>query len=254
MNRKLFVASAAALLAGCDSWKNSLNENAGVKDVLHVATRLNHSVIGTHGMAKLYAEADIDHDYPTNGDPTPTDATYQGLVRDGFRSYRMPVSGLVDHPQTFDLRQLRALATLSQITRHDCVEGWSVVGKWGGVPLAHLLALVKPATCGSVRGLLLVRSRRQRSAILRQHRRPSSGPPADPVGARSQRKTGRPRSRRSRPATHPDSARVQEHEVGCSGSNWSPTSRSSSAATAAIGKTRATNGTRAFDPLLTFLS
>jgi len=144
MNRGLFVASAAAMLAGCDSWKNSLNENDGVKRVLHVATRLNHAVIGTHGMAKLYSEADIDRDYPTNGDPTPADPVYQGLVNDGFRSYRLPVTGLVDHPQTFDLRQLRALATLSQITRHDCVEGWSVVGKWRGVPLAHFLALVRP--------------------------------------------------------------------------------------------------------------
>jgi DMSO/TMAO reductase YedYZ molybdopterin-dependent catalytic subunit len=144
MNRRLFVASAAALLAGCDSWKNSLNENEGVKNVLHVATRLDRATIGTRGMAKLYTEADIDRDYPTNGDPTPTDATYQSLVSQRFAPYRLPVSGLVDHPQSFDLRALRALATLSQITRHDCVEGWSVVGKWGGVPLAQFLALVKP--------------------------------------------------------------------------------------------------------------
>jgi DMSO/TMAO reductase YedYZ molybdopterin-dependent catalytic subunit len=144
MKRGLFLASAAAALVGCDSTKNALNENAGIKRVLHTAQSLNEVVIGTRGMAKLYGEADIDRNYPTNGDPTPTDATYQGLVQNGFRGYRLPVAGLVEHPQTFDLRQLRALATLTQITRHDCVEGWSVVGKWSGVPLGAFLALVQP--------------------------------------------------------------------------------------------------------------
>ena len=144
MNRQLFLASAAALLAGCDSTKNALNENAGVKSVLQLAEPLNHAVIGTHGMARLYGEADIDRDYPTNGDPTPSDLAYQTLVREGFASYRLAVGGLVEHPRSFDLKELRALATLSQITRHDCVEGWSVIGKWGGVPLGSFLALARP--------------------------------------------------------------------------------------------------------------
>jgi len=144
MNRQLFLASAAALLAGCDSTKNALNENPSVKSVLRLAEPLDRAVIGTHGMARLYGEADIDHDYPTNGDPTPSDLAYQTLVRDGFASYRLAVGGLVEHPQSFDLKELRALATLSQITRHDCVEGWSVIGKWGGVPLGTFLALVRP--------------------------------------------------------------------------------------------------------------
>ncbi|MBD5634256.1 MAG: molybdopterin-dependent oxidoreductase [Candidatus Eremiobacteraeota bacterium] len=144
MKRRSFIASAAAALAGCDSTKNALNENAGVKSVLRVAQQLNHSVIGTHGMAKLYAEADIDRDYPTNGNPTPTDGIYRALVRGGFASYGLPVGGLVERPHTFDLGQLRKLATLSEITRHDCVEGWSVIGKWGGVPVRTILALVRP--------------------------------------------------------------------------------------------------------------
>jgi DMSO/TMAO reductase YedYZ molybdopterin-dependent catalytic subunit len=144
MNRRLFLAASAAVLAGCDATKNALNENERIKSVLEIAQNLNEAAIGTRGSARLYTEADIDRDYPTNGDPTPTDPAYQALVRDGFRSYRLPVGGLVEHAQSFDLRQLRALATLSQITRHDCVEGWSVIGKWGGVPLGAFLALVRP--------------------------------------------------------------------------------------------------------------
>ena len=33
----------------------------------------------------------------------------------------------------------------TQITRHDCVEGWSAIGKWTGVPLSTLLALGEAA-------------------------------------------------------------------------------------------------------------
>jgi DMSO/TMAO reductase YedYZ molybdopterin-dependent catalytic subunit len=61
-----------------------------------------------------------------------------------FAGYTLPITGLVDHPMTLSLHELGALATLAQITRHDCVEGWSVVGKWTGVPLARILAMVAP--------------------------------------------------------------------------------------------------------------
>jgi DMSO/TMAO reductase YedYZ molybdopterin-dependent catalytic subunit len=145
VKRGLFVASSiAAALAGCDRVTNSLNNSGPVRAVVDSAERLDDFVIGTRGMAKLYNERDITVDYPTNGNDTPSDQTYQRLVSNRFATYRLAVSGLVDHPATFDLRQLHALADLTQITRHDCVEGWSVVGKWTGVPLGAFLRLVKP--------------------------------------------------------------------------------------------------------------
>ncbi len=145
MKRRLFIASSlAAALAGCANTTNGLNENPQVHDALKLAEKLDHAIIGTHGDAKLYAASDITSPFPTNGDDTPTDGLYANLAREGFAGYRLPVAGLVEHPQTFDLRSLRALATLNQITRHDCVEGWSVVGDWRGVPLGTFLGLVRP--------------------------------------------------------------------------------------------------------------
>lgn len=47
-------------------------------------------------------------------------------------------------PAGFTLEELRAMPSRTQITRHDCVEGWSAIGKWTGVPLSHVLALVRP--------------------------------------------------------------------------------------------------------------
>src|SRR5258708_10462479 len=40
-----------------------------------------------------------------------------------------------------------ALPSRTQITRHDCVEGWSCIGKWKGVPISEVIERVglKPA-------------------------------------------------------------------------------------------------------------
>ncbi len=146
MKRSLFVAtSLSAALASCARVTNGLNENAQVRGVIDSAEGLDHSLISTRGMAKLYSDAEITQDFPTNGLATPTsDQAYAGLLQSHFATYTLPVIGAVDRPQTFSLKQLQALTSLSQATRHDCVEGWSVVGKWAGVPLGKLLALVAP--------------------------------------------------------------------------------------------------------------
>jgi len=145
LRRRLFVASSiATALGGCAQVTNALNEWGPARGVLDSAQTVNHAIIGTRGMAKLYRDADVNETFPTNGLDTPSDARYTQIVRDDYATYRLPVSGLIEHPQTFAYPQLRALATLSQNTRHDCVEGWSVVGKFGGVPLRSLLALVRP--------------------------------------------------------------------------------------------------------------
>ena len=62
-------------------------------------------------------------------------------------TYRLEVGGLVDKPLTLGLDTLRAMPSRTQITRHDCVEGWSCIAKWTGVPLSTILdeAKVKPA-------------------------------------------------------------------------------------------------------------
>jgi DMSO/TMAO reductase YedYZ molybdopterin-dependent catalytic subunit len=144
MKRRLFVATlGASALAGCSSdVKTALTNQLG--NELSWAQTLNRAIIGTRGMARLYGDADVVHDFRVNSLPTPIDTRYADAMRDGARAYRLPVTGLVDHPQTFTLAQLRALPQLVQATRHDCVEGWSQVGKWGGVPLGTVLAMVAP--------------------------------------------------------------------------------------------------------------
>jgi DMSO/TMAO reductase YedYZ molybdopterin-dependent catalytic subunit len=146
VKRRLFIASslAAVGLGGCTtSFKDSLTQGP-FHNVLSVAERWNHAVIGTRGSARLYTDADVDRDFRTNGLDTPTDSSYTGLVKDGWSRYKLIVDGLADHPQALTLAALRAMPLQTQITRHDCVEGWSAIGKWRGVRLADVLAAAGP--------------------------------------------------------------------------------------------------------------
>jgi methionine sulfoxide reductase catalytic subunit len=58
--------------------------------------------------------------------------------------YRLHIGGLVEHPQEFSFADLKAMPKQSQITTHFCIQGWSGVAKWSGVPMHHILELVRP--------------------------------------------------------------------------------------------------------------
>ena len=145
MNRRLFLATGlSGMLGACSQIGTALNDNAGFHRALGSAQWLNEQVIGTHGRARLYSPADISKDFPVNSLPTPTSARYQELAAGRFTTYRLIVDGAVEHPYAYSLSQLHALPQQRQITRHDCVEGWSVVCEWQGVRLAALLASAVP--------------------------------------------------------------------------------------------------------------
>jgi DMSO/TMAO reductase YedYZ molybdopterin-dependent catalytic subunit len=95
-------------------------------------------------MAQEFSEADLSPQFRSNGTANPQDAAYQALVASNFADWRLLVNGLVERPVQLTLEQLRAMPSRTQITRHDCVEGWSAIGKWKGVPLASVLALARP--------------------------------------------------------------------------------------------------------------
>ncbi|HVN69819.1 MAG TPA: molybdopterin-dependent oxidoreductase [Candidatus Binatia bacterium] len=144
MKRRLFVASSLSALAGCGPISAALSQNRGVERALASAETLNHALIGTRGLAREYREGDVDRQFRVNGFATPSDANYARLLAGQFASYRLVVDGAVDRPRAFDLGELYALPQQTQITRHDCVEGWSAIGKWSGVRLSDLLDAVRP--------------------------------------------------------------------------------------------------------------
>ncbi len=145
MKRKLFVASSLSVLGltGCGSVGNAITEGPMHK-VLPGAEAVSHALIGTHGLARTYADSEVSSEYRIDSLATPADSAYAQDARNGFRSFRLVVDGLVDRPQRLDINTLRGMPLQTQITRHDCVEGWSVIGKWRGVRLSDVLARAQP--------------------------------------------------------------------------------------------------------------
>ncbi len=88
-------------------------------------------------------ENDISPHFWPNG-TMPNSAEYDRLVTERFASYRMRVGGLVEFPQEFSLADLKAMRKQEQITTHFCIQGWSGVAKWGGVPMRDIIDAVKP--------------------------------------------------------------------------------------------------------------
>lgn len=136
--------TGALLLAGCDK----LNQSPTVQKVLSTGEALSKSTHQLFGgrvsMAQEFSPADMSPSFRGNGNTNPASATYKAMTANGFADWKLVVDGLVEQPGAWSLDQLRAMPSRTQITRHDCVEGWSAIAKWTGVPLAQLLGAVKP--------------------------------------------------------------------------------------------------------------
>jgi DMSO/TMAO reductase YedYZ molybdopterin-dependent catalytic subunit len=143
-DRRRWIAAAGAGLAGlwvaaCDK----LNADPKVAGTLRRAEGLTKQaqrlVTDRKALAREFKVSDISRDFRANGTISPQDDDYVALRDAGFADYRLVIDGLVARPMEFSLAQLRALPSRSQITRHDCVEGWSSIGKWTGARLGPLL-------------------------------------------------------------------------------------------------------------------
>lgn len=145
MKRQLFLASTiSAALAACSPIGTKLNGNPRFHAALESAEGLDARVLGTRGTVALYRPQDISPDFPLDSLDTPSYSEYERLAAHGFRDYKLIVDGAVDAPAAIPLAQLVHMMNVDQITRHDCVEGWSAIARWQGVRLSSVIALARP--------------------------------------------------------------------------------------------------------------
>ncbi|WP_370030172.1 molybdopterin-dependent oxidoreductase [Qipengyuania mesophila] len=137
--RNFLVAAGAAFVAGC----NRIAESEAGKSLLGAAEGWHQGaqrlLTGRRALAPEYPRSAISPFFRGNGSTDPQNGDYPRHVEEGFANWRLEVRGLVDHPLSLSLENIRKLPQRSQITRHDCVEGWSAVGEWTGPQLAVLL-------------------------------------------------------------------------------------------------------------------
>jgi DMSO/TMAO reductase YedYZ molybdopterin-dependent catalytic subunit len=150
--RSLIVGGSALVgtlaLGGC----RGPAENSRVLRVLDTAEavdyRLQRLLLPRTVLAREYPAADISPVFRPQGSSDPDDLQYKSFAHDGFKDWRLQVGGLVERSANYTLQELRNFPSRTQITRHDCVDGWSCIGKWKGVQLALIIesAGLKPQT------------------------------------------------------------------------------------------------------------
>ena len=144
------VTAASVALSGCNALDSLSDTSNSVRNIFERANELTYRaqrlLLGNNWLAQEFADSDIRQGQKPNGTTDPEDEDYRALAANSFSEYQLEIGGLVEKPMKLSLANLRAMPKRTQITRHDCVEGWSCIAKWGGVPLSTILdeAKVKP--------------------------------------------------------------------------------------------------------------
>ncbi len=140
------LTASALGLTGCDA----LVENTRVQSVLKIAEgfsmKTQRLLQGDDALAREFSTADLSPVFRSNGTSMPDNPQYLSWMNAQFADWKLGVDGLVNSPLQLSLADIKAMAARTQITRHDCVEGWSAIGQWTGVPLGAVLqkAQLKP--------------------------------------------------------------------------------------------------------------
>ncbi len=140
MKRRGFLAAAgAAFVAGCNKVADS---DVGAR-LLSAAEKWHmgaHRLLSNReALAPEYPRSAVSPFFRGNGSVDPQNGDYPRHVEEGFANWRLTVGGLVENPLALTLDNIRRLPQRSQVTRHDCVEGWSAIGEWTGPQLSLLL-------------------------------------------------------------------------------------------------------------------
>lgn len=132
------VAGAGGLLlSGCELLDRG---PALLKAAEGLHMRSQRLIMGD-ALAREYGPAQMSPQFRANGNREVADSAYRRHLTSGFAQWTLAVGGLVRRPLSLSLEALKALPQRTQITRHDCVEGWSAIGQWQGPQLSAVLAM-----------------------------------------------------------------------------------------------------------------
>ncbi|GGB20437.1 molybdopterin oxidoreductase [Sphingomonas metalli] len=158
--RGILTGGAGLLLAGCDR----VVQIPAARRILFAGEDmqkgLQRALTDRAALAPEFRPEQMSPVFRSNGTRDPGTDAYRALADARFADWRLEVGGLVARPLRLSLADLRGMPNRSQITRHDCVEGWSAIGQWTGPMLGNVLkaAGVRPAaryivfTCADLYG------------------------------------------------------------------------------------------------------
>jgi DMSO/TMAO reductase YedYZ molybdopterin-dependent catalytic subunit len=133
------LAVGGLALSGCDKLTQSPKFLGTLDQAEGLTMGAQRLLLSGQPLAREYSARDISPWFKPNGSLMPSDDAYHAALSNGFKDWTLKVDGLVYRPLSLSLAQLRAMPSRTQITRHDCVEGWSAIAGWTGVQLARVL-------------------------------------------------------------------------------------------------------------------
>lgn len=140
--RRILAGAGVWALSGCEK----LSESSWFPKVLGLGEKATYKaqrlIVPRKAMAQEFPAADLSPQFRSNGTALPNNPAYQAMAERGFIDYRLEIDGLVEQPLALSLAEIRAFPSRTQTTRHDCVEGWSAIGKWKGARLSAVLEAV----------------------------------------------------------------------------------------------------------------
>ena len=144
MKRRGFLTVlGAAFVAGC----NKVAESDAGSKLLGAAEKWHQGahrfLTNREALAPEYPKSAISPYFRGNGSTDPQNGDYPAQAAEGFANWTLEVRGLVENPLSLSLDNIRRLPQRTQITRHDCVEGWSAIGEWAGPQLSVILEAAK---------------------------------------------------------------------------------------------------------------
>ena len=128
------------------SWRHPRALQRAVNRVTYPMQLITLNRLNPH---QRYRDRDISPFFWPNG-KLPQRPDWNKLAEGGFQEFRLAVGGLVEHPVEISLADLRRLGFVEQITMQHCIQGWTGIAKWGGVPMAELIRLVRPLPAAKV--------------------------------------------------------------------------------------------------------
>jgi len=144
LTRRRFVVggalgAGALALGGCDALDQSADVDSALRSAEALTLDAQRMLLRRRPLAREYSAADISPTFRVNGTQAPDSAEYAALHENAFAAWKLKIDGLVNRPMELSRAELKKLPSRTQITRHDCVEGWSAIGQWTGVQLGLVL-------------------------------------------------------------------------------------------------------------------
>lgn len=109
----------------------------------HVAEYVIAGLLSRVESRQTYSKEEISPYFRVNGRPPGTEEWLK-LKEHEFKDFKLPITGLVEHELALTYDDLKALPNQTQITKHHCVQGWTAIAEWRGVPLTEIIRLCRP--------------------------------------------------------------------------------------------------------------